>query len=343
MTFAPIRTERLLLRPVRVSDADALVARRSDPEVARLQAWTAPYPSERAQEIVRAAAATDRPHDDEWWMLTVADRGDTTILGDLAIRGGWNLRSFEIGYTFASSVWGNGYAVEAVAALVARLFADPRVGRVHAMLHPDNVASAQVLERTGFLFEGLSRGSFWVGDDNSDDALYGMIRDDWDTWRERPRTPPTDVRLVEITPGRLGRVRELATHRSQERFVGPLSKWFAEAVVPPDLGGEPAVPWLRAIEADGDLVGVVMLSLPTERHPEPYLWRLMIDRLHQRRGIGGRVVGLVVDHCRELGADSLLVTWGVGRGSPEPMYLGRGFVPTGAHEGDEVQARLKLG
>jgi RimJ/RimL family protein N-acetyltransferase len=42
MTFGPIRTERLLLRPVRRTDADALTERKNNPDVAKWQTWMLP-------------------------------------------------------------------------------------------------------------------------------------------------------------------------------------------------------------------------------------------------------------------------------------------------------------
>ena len=62
---------------------------------------------------------------------------------------------------------------------------------------------------------------------------------------------------------------------------------------PESIDGAPVVPWMRAIEADGELVGFVMLAITTEAHPEPYLWRFLIDRMHQRRGIGSAALDLV--------------------------------------------------
>ena len=44
----------------------------------------------------------------------------------------------------------------------------------------------------------------------------------------------------------------------------------------------------------------------------------------------------------DLDAESMLVSWVPGRGSPEPLYVGRGFVPTGEIHGGEVEARLML-
>ncbi len=342
MAFAEIRTARLLLRPVRLGDAAALAARRSDPEVAALQSWTAPYPLERAEQIVADVAASDEPRDGEWWMLTIADADDTTILGDLALHPTWGGRSVEIGYTLERAAWGNGFAVESVEALAARLLDDERVTRLHAMTHPDNVASAHVLERNGFLHEGRTRLSYWVGDDNTDDVLYGMTRADWEDWQRRPRHAPADVRLVEITHDTLGAVRDLATHKSQERFVAPVGTWFAHTLYPPHWDGTPLQPWLRAIEADGELVGLLLLARSTPEHPEPYLWRLLVDRRHQRRGIGRQTIDLAIDEAASNGAASIAVSWRPGRGSPAQLYLDRGFVPTGDTHDGEVEARLQL-
>ncbi len=90
----------------------------------------------------------------------------------MAIRPTFDGRSIEIGYTLDPSAWGQGYATEAVHALTERLCSNDQVTRISAILHPDNVGSAQVLERTGFQCEGHTRLSYWVGDDNSDDLLY---------------------------------------------------------------------------------------------------------------------------------------------------------------------------
>ena len=338
-----LQTERLLLRRVRPDDAEPLAARRSDPEVAEYQNWVPPYPIDKAREMVAEMAAMDGPIDDEWWMLTVADRDDTLVFGDVVVHLTWQGRTAEIGYTFAREAWGRGYAVEAVTALIGYLFDTIGVTRVEGMLHPDNVASAMVLERVGMRFEGHTRSSFWVDGENSDDWIYGMTRADWEAWRDRPRNPPAEVRLVEITPDTQRTVRRLVTHKSQERFVSPVLNSFADAMFPERIDGAPVVPWMRAIEADGEPVGFVMLAVTTEVHTEPYLWRLLVDRMHQRRGIGAAALELVVEQCRRWGDSTLLVSWRPGRGGPEPMYLARGFEPTGVIDDGEIEARLQLG
>jgi RimJ/RimL family protein N-acetyltransferase len=342
MTFEPLRTDRLLLRPMRAADAEPLAARRSDPEVSRYQNWTAPFPLERARTIVADIAAMDGPADGEWWMLTIADPDDRVVLGDLVVHLTWQGRTAEIGYSLARDAWGAGYAVEATAELVRYLFDVMGVTRVEAMLHPDNTASAMVLERIGMRFEGHTRSSFWLDDENSDDWLYGMIRADWEAWTARPRHRPASVELAEVTSDNLHATVRLATHRSQERLVAPVAQSLTEALVPPVEDGITVVPWYRAVIADDELVGFVMLARSQPGAEEPWLWRLLVDRMHQRRGIGSHIIDLVADQCRAWGDATLLTSWVPGKGSPAPMYLGRGFVPTGEIDDGEVVARLAL-
>jgi RimJ/RimL family protein N-acetyltransferase len=340
--FNPIETQRLLLRPAVPEDARLLAERRSDPQVAKYQNWTLPYPLERAEKMVSEIVAMDGPENEEWWMATVCDIDTGEVLGDLALHLSQESRTAEIGYTFASQHWGKGYAVEAVDALVAYLFEDLDVTRVFGMLHPDNPASAMVMERTGFLFEGHTRSSFWLNDEVSDDWIYGLLRPDWEEWKARPRTSPDHVELVEVTAENERSVSKLKTHKTQESFVAPMGWSFTDALFPEVVDGAPVVPWMRAVVADDEIVGFVMLALRTEHHPEPYLWRLLIDRLHQRRGIGRRALDLVEDEVRSMGDTTLLVSWVEGKGSPGPMYIKRGYEPTGRIVDGETEARKQL-
>jgi RimJ/RimL family protein N-acetyltransferase len=337
-----MRTERLLIRPFREDDIDGYLARRSDPDVARYQDWELPYSRERAESVVKHQMDLAGPEDGEWWMAIVCDPDSGEVFGDVGAELSWQGRTAEIGYTFAREHWGQGYAAEAVEALVEYLFEAIGVTRVCGMLHPDNLASAQVLERTGLLFEGHTRSSFWVGEELSDDWIYGMTRADWETWRQRPRHPPDEVQLMEITTENVADVRALKTHRTQEEYVAPMLASFADALIPEVVNGAPVIPWMRAVTADDDVVGFVMLALTTEHHPEPYLWRLLIDRLHQRRGIGERALALLGGECRRMGDRTLLTSWGEGRGSPRGFYLANGFKPTGNVVDGETEGRKHL-
>jgi RimJ/RimL family protein N-acetyltransferase len=336
--FEPILTDRLILRPPRLSDAEAAFQRRSLPEVARYQDWEMPYTRERADRSTAKSAAMNGPVDGQGWTITVVDaEAPDRILGDVIVELRWGGRSGFFGYTFHPDYWGRGYATEAAQALVRYLFTVVGVCRVESSLHPDNSPSARVLEACGLIFEGQTRQSFWVGDECSDDMLYGMTRADWDAWCSRPRYRPGRVDLVAVTASNQRAVGDLATHKSQERFVSPMLGNFRDVLAPPMLDGLTVVPWYRAIEADGEVVGFIMAA-NTETTNRPYLWRTLIDRMHQRRGIGSMALDQFEDRCRDQGAVAIEVSWAEGPGSPAPLYRARGYEPSGKLDDGEIHA-----
>lgn len=339
--FTQIMTDRLLVRPFEAGDVDALHARRNDPDVSRYQNWSRPFSRSAAEAMVQSLLNMDGPTNDEWWMATLVEHESGTIVGDLAVELTWSGRSAEIGYNLDRPFWGRGFAVEGASALVEYLFETVGVTRVFGMLHPANRASAMVLERCGLVFEGHTKLSYWdEADGPSDDWIYGVTLDAWRAWRDRPRTPPASVELVPVTSANERVVAQLETHKSQEAFVTPVVPSYADALFPEEWDGAPAVPLLYGIEADGAMVGFVMLADTTDHHPEPYLWRFLIDRMHQRRGIGRMAMDAIVDLRRSSGDSSLTTSWSEGRGSPSPFYLAYGFVPTGRMIDDEIEARL---
>jgi len=341
--FEDIATERLTIRPMRADDVEPLWERRNDPSTAEFQNWTLPYARERAQQLVDEMVAHDGvAPENGWFQLAVDDRVDGSPLGDVAIGLSFDGRCAEIGYTIDARARGRGIASEAANAVITWLFDVGGVARVSAMMHPENLASVRVAEQNGMLFEGHTRNSYWVGEVNSDDWIYGMTIDAWRAWRDRPRRPPASVELVGVTADNLADVRQLATHRSQERFVTPVAGTFADVYVAINDVEASIVPWLRAIVADGDVVGCVLVREPTAAQPNVHLWRVLVDRMHQRRGVGSRAVALVIDHARSIGAPAVDLTYLEGPGSPEPLYRSHGFVPTGAFIDGETVAQRDL-
>ena len=191
-------------------------------------------------------------------------------------------------------------------------------------------------------FEGLTRQSFWVGEDCSDDMLYGMTRANWENWCNRPRHRPDRVELAPVTADNRRAVGNLVTHKSQERFVSPMLGNFRDALVPPLLNNAPLVPWYRAIDADGAIVGFILAAKMTPAHPNPYLCRLLVDRMHQRRGVGSAALDRFEHWCRDQGATAIEVSWAGGTGSPAPLYRARGYEPSGRVDNGEVRAVKEL-
>jgi diamine N-acetyltransferase len=105
--------------------------------------------------------------------------------------------------------------------------------------------------------------------------------------------------------------------------------------------------WFRAIYDGEVLVGFVMLYDPTlvknPDEPDFFLWRLMIDKAHQRKGLGRAAVKLLIDHVRTRpGAKKLLVSHMSKADSLGRFYRSLGFIYTGQEEEGEKVMALEL-
>lgn len=324
---------------MRPSDAAVLTEYRNHPDVARYQSWELPYPASRASEMLAHQADLDDLPPEDWVQLAVERNG--VVIGDVAVSIIAEGRVAQVGYTIAAAHHGRGYATEALGGLVDALFGATEVRRVVANLDPANTPSLRVLERLGFVFEGLARHAELVRGTWVDDLSYSLLREDRREWvAERPKV--TEVSLVELGPTTVGPFSRLAVHRSQERFVAPMWASFRDALFPEEIDGSPVVPWMRGITADGEPVGFLMLAAVTPAHPDPYLWRLLIDRRHQRRGIGDAALRQLVQHLHSEGCTRLLTSWVEGRGGPAPFYERLGFEPTGRVIDGEVEGALEF-
>lgn len=146
------------------------------------------------------------------------------------------------------------------------------------------------------------------------------------------------VSLREITEDNRAAVEALAVTEEQSQYVASVAESLVEAAQLPD-----AKPWYRAVYADDEPVGFVMISDGiTVDNPEYvgpyYLWRLLVDRRFQGRGYGTATLDLVVGHVRKRpDARVLLVSHVVGPTSPVTFYQQYGFRLTGeVHDGEPI-------
>lgn len=173
----PLRTDRLVLRPLQETDADALFMIFSDEKVMRYWStlpWTSHEPA-RAM-IARDLAQTSKDH----LRLGIEAAQDKRLVGTCTLFSiNATCRRAEVGYGLASVAWGQGYMNEALRALLDYGFHQLNLNRIEADIDPRNEASARTLERLGFQKEGYLRERWIVGDEISDTALYGLLQREW--------------------------------------------------------------------------------------------------------------------------------------------------------------------
>jgi GNAT superfamily N-acetyltransferase len=148
------------------------------------------------------------------------------------------------------------------------------------------------------------------------------------------------VHLREVTDDNREAIRALRVRGRQKRFVASVSRSLRDAATTPK-----ANPWYRAVYCGDEPVGFVMLSWKARKGPyrgRHFLWRLLIDERHQRRGIGRAVLTQIVELVRADGGTELLTSYEPGKGEPWPFYQRFGFRPTGEIDDGEIVLRLPL-
>jgi diamine N-acetyltransferase len=151
------------------------------------------------------------------------------------------------------------------------------------------------------------------------------------------------VNLVEITDDNRAAVLGLRLAPGQERFVGSVRGALADAAEYPQ-----AKPWYRAVYADGELIGFVMLSWNVTPDPPEiigpwFLWKIMVAEGHQGRGHGAEIMRQVTALVHAQGATELLTSYVPGDDGPAWFYQQLGFRPTGEVDDEgEVIVRLAL-
>lgn len=153
---------------------------------------------------------------------------------------------------------------------------------------------------------------------------------------------PATVTLREIDAATVRGICALDVAADQKGLVAPNAVSIAQAHF------EPAA-WFRAIYADDAPVGFAMLYDPTRTSaPEGgrdvcFLWRLMIDEAHQRKGYGREALRLLVAHVRTLeGVRRFRTSYVPKPGNAAPFYEDAGFVPTGEIDDGEIVLELGL-
>jgi RimJ/RimL family protein N-acetyltransferase len=174
----PIETPRLLIREVAAEDLPDLLVVNGDPAVTHFlpyDTWQSPADGEAwlARMLAQTAEGTAR-------QLVLLRRADQRVIGStLLFRYESGSQRLELGYVLARDCWGQGYAREALGAVLDRVFGAWGMRRVEAEVNPDNLASNAVLRSLGFVLEGLRRER-WVAKGRTYGVnAYGLLEREW--------------------------------------------------------------------------------------------------------------------------------------------------------------------
>lgn len=176
----PVRSARLLLRPLSEADAAALLSYRSLPEVCRYVPFE---PMDTAAIATRLAG--------QWRNTTLENEGDFLTLGaEVAATGQlagdvmlyWSSArdsTGEIGYVFHPSFSGRGYATEAAHTVLHLAFDELGLHRVIARVDARNGTSARLAARLGMRQEAHLVENEWFKGEWSDELDFALLESEW--------------------------------------------------------------------------------------------------------------------------------------------------------------------
>ena len=172
-------SSRLRLRRLRLSDAAAICAYRSLPEVARYQSWDSYTPADADELIDRQLRVV--PNTPGTWLqlaLTVKPTGE--LIGDCGIHFRQDeFQQVEFGITLAPMHQGQGFASEAVSALLDYIFGRLDKHRATALTDADNLAAARLFRGLGFRQEAHYIDHVWFKGAWTSEYRFAMLRHEW--------------------------------------------------------------------------------------------------------------------------------------------------------------------
>lgn len=176
----PVRTERLLLRPLTTDDIDALFAYRSRPDVCRYVPFEPMTRKVIKERLATQWANTELTDEGQALTLGIEVAGTGRLVGDVVLF--WHSRKHgggEIGYVVHPDSGGHGYATEAAHGLLRLGFDQLGLHRIVARIDERNEPSAKVARRLGMRQEArLVQNELFKGE-WSTELDFAILREEW--------------------------------------------------------------------------------------------------------------------------------------------------------------------
>ena len=172
-----IKTERLLLRPFCLYDVKIYFELATDPGV--LSGTDMPH--ELNENSVREWVLS---HPDAWQRrrevyVVVTEIETRETVGSVSLFTYDRHNKADLGYWIAKDHWGKGYGTEATEAVVKYAFETMKLYKLEANHLVRNPSSGKILEKLGFIYEGLHREAYLKDGTHEDLVFYGLLRSEY--------------------------------------------------------------------------------------------------------------------------------------------------------------------
>ena len=147
-----LKTERLILRPWKESDAEDLYKYAKDPDIGPIAGWNPHKNVDESREIIKNVLSGDEAY-------AVCLKEDGRAIGAIELipfgvsRLAESENECELGYWIAKPFWGRGLIPEASKEMLRRAFEDLKMNKVWCGYYEGNEKSKRVQEKVGFVYQ----------------------------------------------------------------------------------------------------------------------------------------------------------------------------------------------
>lgn len=177
--YPRMETERLILRALRLDDAEFILKEWGDPVVTYYMRDEEPLKTlEQAVEMLRPLQTPEKMPAFKWWGIEF--KAQAHLIGTCGYCR-WSKQHHwaEIGYDLWPDYWGQGLMPEALQTLLRYGFRAMELNRIEATTHTENQRSMRVLEKLGFQREGLLREYYYRDGTYNDQVLFSLLSREW--------------------------------------------------------------------------------------------------------------------------------------------------------------------
>ncbi|WP_088072497.1 GNAT family N-acetyltransferase [Gottfriedia luciferensis] len=177
--FPIITTERLYLREINVTDINRMFSILSREEVTKYYGLEAVKNSSEVLEIIHYFREMYETQSGIRW--GIIEKETNQLIGSCGFNA-YQVRNkrAELGYELHPDYWRKGYATEAIKALLSYGFDILQLNRIGAIVFPENIPSQMLLEKIGFMKEGLLRDYLIQGKKAHNTFVYSILANEWD-------------------------------------------------------------------------------------------------------------------------------------------------------------------
>lgn len=170
--------DSVTLRTIEEGDLEFLQRDVNDPSVRRSLASVRPVNAEQERDWFERMSEGD-----DVSLLVCVEEEPVGTIGLSDIDETWGRA--EVGYWVTPEAWGEGYATEATALICGYAFDQRRLHKVVASAFATNAGSRRVLEKVGFVEEGVHREEAFVNGEYVDVHWYGLLAGEWQETRTK--------------------------------------------------------------------------------------------------------------------------------------------------------------